>query len=55
MIVDSGKCKSVVTKVTVSEGHAPNATETYERFELNKAREFQRFSRDTILCCKVTV
>jgi hypothetical protein len=31
------------------------ATETYERFELNTAGEFQRVSADTILCCKVTV
>jgi hypothetical protein len=44
-----------MTKVTVSQGHAPNATETYEQFELNTAWEFQRFRRDPILCCKVTV
>jgi hypothetical protein len=31
------------------------ATESYEWFELDTACEFQRFSADTIFCCKVTV
>jgi len=46
--------KNVVTKVTVALGHAPNATETCEQFELNTAWEFQRFSRDAIfsLCVR---
>jgi hypothetical protein len=30
-------------------------SESYEWFELNTAYEVQRFSADTILCCKVTV
>jgi hypothetical protein len=31
------------------------AAESYEHFERNTASEFQRFSADTIFCCKATV